>query len=51
MGGQHLCYFIKKMPNYEITIAQAGHILEVYEIHFKEGNIILGIKQFDKITL
>lgn len=43
--------FIKKLPNYEVTIAQAGHMLEVYEIHFKEANVILGIGQADKITL
>jgi uncharacterized pyridoxamine 5'-phosphate oxidase family protein len=43
--------FIKKMPDYEVTIAQAGHMLELYEIHFKEANVILGIKQSAKITL
>jgi uncharacterized pyridoxamine 5'-phosphate oxidase family protein len=43
--------FIKKLPDYEVTIAQAGHMLEVYEIHFKEANVILGIKQSSKITL
>jgi hypothetical protein len=34
-----------------MTIAQAGHMLEVYEIHFKETNVILGIGQAAKITL
>jgi uncharacterized pyridoxamine 5'-phosphate oxidase family protein len=43
--------FIKKLPDYEMTIAKAGHMLEVYEIHFKEANVILGIGQADKITL
>jgi uncharacterized pyridoxamine 5'-phosphate oxidase family protein len=43
--------FIKKLPDYEMTIAQAGHMLEVYEIHFKEANVILGIGQAAKITL
>lgn len=43
--------FIKKLPDYEMTIAKAGHMLEVHEIHFKEANVILGIGQAGKITL
>ncbi|MBL4934204.1 pyridoxamine 5'-phosphate oxidase family protein [Clostridium sp. YIM B02515] len=43
--------FVKKHPDYEVTISQAGHMLEVYELHFKEANVILGIKQAAKITL
>jgi uncharacterized pyridoxamine 5'-phosphate oxidase family protein len=43
--------FVKKHPDYEVTIAQAGQMLEVYELHFKEANVILGIKQATKISL
>ena len=43
--------FIKKLPDYEVTIAKTGYMLEVYEIKFKEANVILGIGQAAKITL
>ena len=43
--------FIKKLPDYETTIAQAGHMLDVYEIRFTEANVILGINKQGKITL
>jgi uncharacterized pyridoxamine 5'-phosphate oxidase family protein len=43
--------FIKKLPDYEMTIAKAGHMLDVYEIYFKEADVILGIGQAAKITL
>jgi uncharacterized pyridoxamine 5'-phosphate oxidase family protein len=43
--------FIKKLPEYEMTISQAGHMLDVYEIHFAEANVILGINKNGKITL
>jgi hypothetical protein len=34
-----------------MTIAQAGHIIELYEIYFKEANVIWGIKQAAVITV
>lgn len=43
--------FIKKLPNYELTIEQAGHMLDVYEVHFKEANVILDIGKQSKVTL
>lgn len=42
--------FIKKLPNYEIVIAQAGDMLDVYEIHFKEASVTLDIDKHGKIT-
>ncbi|QGU95383.1 pyridoxamine 5'-phosphate oxidase family protein [Clostridium bovifaecis] len=43
--------FIKKLPSYETLIAQAGDMLDVYEIHFKEAGVTLDVKQAGKITL
>lgn len=43
--------FIKKLPSYEMTISQAGHMLDVYEIHFKEANVIMGFSEHGKVTL
>ncbi|EOR21158.1 hypothetical protein A500_14218 [Clostridium sartagoforme AAU1] len=43
--------FIKKLPSYEMIINQAGDMLDVYEIHFKEANVILEVRQSGKITL
>ncbi|MPN54409.1 hypothetical protein SDC9_202079 [bioreactor metagenome] len=42
--------FIKKLPNYEVVIAQAGDMLDVYEIHFKEASVTLDIDKHGKIT-
>lgn len=42
--------FIKKLPNYEMLIDQAGDMLKLYEIHFKEANVTLDIKQAGKVT-
>lgn len=42
--------FIKKLPNYEIVIAQAGDMLDVYEVHFKEASVTLDIDKHGKIT-
>lgn len=42
--------FIKKLPNYEIVIAQAGDMLDVYEINFKEASVTLDIDKHGKIT-
>lgn len=43
--------FIKKMPSYEELIAQAGDMFDIYEIHFKEANVIIGVRQTGKVTL
>lgn len=43
--------FIKKLPSYEMIINQAGDMLDVYEIHFKEANVILEVRQSGKINL
>lgn len=43
--------FIKKQPSYEEIIAQAGEMLDVYEISFKEASVILDLGRGGKITL
>lgn len=43
--------FIRKFPEYEARIAQAGAMLDIYEIHFKEASIILGFGKQGKVTL
>jgi uncharacterized pyridoxamine 5'-phosphate oxidase family protein len=42
--------FIKKLPSYEMLIAEAGDMLDVYEIHFNEANVTLDINQAGKVT-
>lgn len=42
--------FISKMPSYEMLIAQAGDMLDVYEIHLKEAVVILDPKNSGKLT-
>jgi uncharacterized pyridoxamine 5'-phosphate oxidase family protein len=42
--------FVKKMPSYEMLIAQAGDMFDVYEIHFKEASVIIGVRQSANIT-
>jgi uncharacterized pyridoxamine 5'-phosphate oxidase family protein len=42
--------FIKKLPSYEMLIAQAGNMLDVYEIHFNEASVTLDVKQAGKVT-
>ncbi|MFZ5967325.1 MAG: pyridoxamine 5'-phosphate oxidase family protein [Bacillota bacterium] len=43
--------FIEKYPGYEMIIAQAGDMLDLYEIHFKEAAITLDFHKQGKITL
>lgn len=43
--------FIKKIPDYEITINEVGENLSLYEIHFKEAMVTLDYAQSDTITL
>ncbi len=43
--------FINKIPDYEMTIEQAGEELDLYEIHFHRASITLGISQSGEINL
>ncbi len=43
--------FIKKIPDYEMTIEEAGNQLSLYEIHFKQATVTLDYTQSDIITL
>jgi uncharacterized pyridoxamine 5'-phosphate oxidase family protein len=42
--------FIKKHPDYEMIIAQAGEMLDVYELHFKVAAVILDLGKGGKVT-
>jgi uncharacterized pyridoxamine 5'-phosphate oxidase family protein len=42
--------FIKKLPDYEEIIAQAGEMLDVYEISFSEASVILDLGKGGKVT-
>ena len=43
--------FVKKIPDYEMTIAQAGKQLDLYEIHFKNASVTLDMTQIGKVSL
>ncbi|GAA0064620.1 pyridoxamine 5'-phosphate oxidase family protein [Clostridium sp. CTA-1] len=43
--------FIKKIPNYEITINEVGNQLSLYEIHFKEATVTLDYTESAAIAL
>ncbi|MGL5150024.1 MAG: pyridoxamine 5'-phosphate oxidase family protein [Clostridium sp.] len=43
--------FIKKIPDYETTIVEAGEYLSLYEIHFNQATVTLDYTQSDIITL
>ncbi len=43
--------FIKKIPDYEMTIEEVGNQLSLYEIHFKQATVTLDYTQSDIITL
>ncbi|MBO0472455.1 pyridoxamine 5'-phosphate oxidase family protein [Enterococcus ureasiticus] len=43
--------WIKKIPSYEENIKQAGAMLELYEIHFNEAIVILGMDSRETINL
>jgi uncharacterized pyridoxamine 5'-phosphate oxidase family protein len=42
---------IKKYPGFEMVFAQGEDKMEIYEIHFKEADVILGFNQHGKVTL
>lgn len=43
--------FIKKIPDYEMTINEVGDQLSLYEIHFKEATVTLNYTESATITL
>lgn len=43
--------FIKKIPDYDITITEVGEQLSLYEIHFTQAMVTLDYTQSDIITL
>lgn len=43
--------FIKKLPSYEMIIAQAGEMLDVYEISFNEASVVLDLGKGGKVNL
>lgn len=42
--------FIKKQPSYKEIIAQAGEMLDAYEISFNEASVILDLGKSGKVT-
>lgn len=42
--------FIRRMPSFKTRIEQSGHLLDVYEIHFKEAGITLGFGKTGIVT-
>ncbi|MEG2656927.1 MAG: pyridoxamine 5'-phosphate oxidase family protein [Clostridium sp.] len=43
--------FIKKIPDYETTIIEAGEYLSLYEIHFNMATVTLDYTHSETITL
>lgn len=43
--------WIQKIPSYEENIKQAGAMLELYEIHFTQAIVILGMDSRETINL
>ncbi|GKU30558.1 pyridoxamine 5'-phosphate oxidase family protein [Clostridium folliculivorans] len=41
----------KKYPGFAATVANAGPMMEVYEIHFKEAEVTVNLGNVGKITL
>ena len=41
---------IKKYPGFAATVANAGPMMEVYEIHFKEAEVTVGYGNVGKVT-
>ncbi|MDP4147074.1 MAG: pyridoxamine 5'-phosphate oxidase family protein [Bacillota bacterium] len=42
---------IKKYPGFAATVENAGPMIEVYEIHFKEAEVTIGYGNAGKVTL
>ncbi len=43
--------FIGKIPEYAVTIQQAGSKLDLYEVHFKEASVTLDYTRSGNVTL
>ncbi len=43
--------FISKFPGFQATYDYAGPTMAIYEIHFKEADVIVGFNNTDKISL
>jgi uncharacterized pyridoxamine 5'-phosphate oxidase family protein len=43
--------FIKKTPDYEMTIEQAGEYLALFEVHFKEAKVTVDLDNSGTIML
>jgi hypothetical protein len=43
--------FIKKIPDYAMTIEQAGEYLVVFEVHFQKADITVDLENSGSITL
>jgi uncharacterized pyridoxamine 5'-phosphate oxidase family protein len=43
--------FIRKIPDYEMTIDQAGSKMDLYEIHFIKASVTLDFNRSGKVTL
>ena len=43
--------FIKKSPDFEMTVKHAGEQLEIYEVHFNEATLILDFMTIVNVTL
>lgn len=43
--------FVQKIPEYEMTIKQAGKYLVLYELHFEEADVTVDMKNQGSITL
>jgi hypothetical protein len=41
----------KKYPGFAAAVANAGPMMEVYEIHFNEAEVTVGYGNVDKVTL
>jgi general stress protein 26 len=41
----------KKYPGFAAMVANAGPVMEVYEIHFKEAEVTVGFGNVGKVTL
>ncbi|GFZ33049.1 hypothetical protein CSC2_35750 [Clostridium zeae] len=42
---------VKKYPNFVATVENAGPMMEVYEIHFKEAEVTIGYGNVGKVVL
>ena len=43
--------FVKKIPDYEMTIEQVGEYLVLFEVHFKEADVTIDLENSGSIIL